>query len=120
MAKLSPAEYDALTPEEQVCRGDLLQVQQADALELHKAKHDAAEKSKEEEDQAALPYKWRQTLGDVDLTVPITPGTRAKQLSVDIKRKRISVGLKGQPPIFSGELCNDVKEEDSTWTLGKF
>ena len=68
-------------------------------------------------EQAALPYKWRQTLADVDITVPVPSGTRAKGLTVELKRSSISVGLKGQPPILSGALCREIKVDDSTWTL---
>lgn len=68
-------------------------------------------------EQAALPYKWRQTLADVDITVPVPVGTRAKGLTVELKRSSISVGLKGQPPILSGKLCKEIKVDDSTWTL---
>ncbi|CAG8495066.1 13173_t:CDS:2, partial [Funneliformis caledonium] len=64
-----------------------------------------------------LPYKWKQTLQDVDITVPVPKGTRAKDLKVDIKKKHLIVGLKGQTPIIEGELCKEVKIDDCTWTL---
>lgn len=67
----------------------------------------------------ALPYVWTQQLGDVDITVPVPKGTRAKNLNVVIAKKKLSVGLKGQEPIFEGELCKEIKVEDSTWTVGK-
>ncbi|KAJ8331567.1 hypothetical protein BDV3_000647 [Batrachochytrium dendrobatidis] len=71
---------------------------------------------KEKEEQDALPYKWRQTLQDVDIAVPIPKGTRAKDMAITIKQKHLSVGFKSTPtPIFSGELCNNIKVEDSTW-----
>jgi CS domain len=35
-----------------------------------------------------------------------------------IAKKKLSVGLKGKDPIMVGELCQDVKIEESTWTLG--
>jgi len=95
---LSTTEYDALSPEEQ-------------------AEHDAKAKKRQDEEQAALPYKWRQTLSDVDITVAVPEETRAKQLAIEIKRNRISVGLKGQPPILTGELCKEIKVDESTWTL---
>jgi hypothetical protein len=66
---------------------------------------------------SALPYTWRQELGDVDLTIPIPKGTRAKQLNVSIQKKKLTVGLKGQDPIMDGELCKAVKVDDSTWTV---
>lgn len=52
------------------------------------------------------------------MTVPVPPGTRGRDLVVEIKKKRLSVGLKGQPKILEGELCKEIKVEDSTWTLG--
>ena len=67
----------------------------------------------------ALPYTWKQQLSDVDIEVPVPKGTRAKQLDVVIKKKQLSVGLKGQEPIMSGELCKEIKVEDSTWTVGE-
>ena len=68
----------------------------------------------------ALPYTWKQQLADVDIEVPIPKGTRAKQLNVVLQKKKLSVGLKGEEPIMSGELCKEIKVEDSTWTVGKF
>ena len=66
----------------------------------------------------ALPYTWRQELGDVALVIPVPKGTRSKQLDVSIQKKRLRVGLKVQEPILSGELCKEIKVDDSTWTLG--
>lgn len=67
----------------------------------------------------ALPYTWTQELGEVDVVVPVPKGTRGKDLSVVIQKKKLSVGLKGQEKILDGELCKNVKVDDSTWTLRK-
>jgi hypothetical protein len=67
----------------------------------------------------ALPYTWRQELGELDLVVPVPKGTRAKQLDIVIQKKKLSVGVKGQDKILDGELCKEIKVEDSTWTLGE-
>jgi hypothetical protein len=67
--------------------------------------------------RSALPYTWTQLLGEVDVSVPVPEGTKGKQLSVVIQKKKLSVGLKGQPNILEGELCQEIKVEDSTWTL---
>ncbi|EJD04076.1 nuclear movement protein nudC [Fomitiporia mediterranea MF3/22] len=75
------------------------------------------EKKREQEEQAALPYRWQQQLGDVDIFVPVPRGTRARDLNVVIAKKSLKVGLKGQEPIMDGELCKEIKVEDSTWTL---
>jgi len=66
----------------------------------------------------ALPYKWEQTLGDVDITAPLPQGTRGKDMIVKINKRSLSVAVKGEPaPIMSGELCKEIKVEDSTWTI---
>lgn len=67
----------------------------------------------------ALPYSWKQELGEVDIVVPVPKGTRSRDLAVVIGKKKLSVGLKGKEPIMSGELCKEVKMDDSTWTLGR-
>lgn len=67
----------------------------------------------------ALPYTWGQQLQDVDIVVPVPKGSRARDLTVTIAKKKLSVGLKNQEPIMAGELCQDIKVEDSTWTLGE-
>lgn len=66
----------------------------------------AAEKAaaeKEAAEQAALPYQWKQTIAEVDITVPVPQGTRARDLVVEIKSESLKVGLKGQEPIL--EVC---------------
>lgn len=67
----------------------------------------------------ALPYKWKQELGEVDITIPVPKGTRARDLVVVIQKKKLSVGLKGKDKIMEGELCKEIKLEESTWTLGE-
>ncbi|KAF8272902.1 nuclear movement protein nudC [Lactarius quietus] len=91
-------DYDKLTPEEREIR-------------------DKADRQREAEEQAALPYSWKQTLPDVDVVVPVPKGTRARDLMVVIKKKKLTVGLKGKDPIMAGDLCQDIKVEESTWTL---
>ena len=54
------------------------------------------------------------------MTVPVPKGTRAKDLVVKITKKTLSVGFKGkEEKIMEGELCKDVKLEDTTWTIGE-
>ncbi|KAI1300400.1 hypothetical protein EDD11_006206 [Mortierella claussenii] len=85
--------------------------------EQERAAHDAAVLQKENEEQAALPYKWRQSLVDVDVSVQVPKGTRSKDLIVDLKKKSLKVGLRGQAPIIEGTLFKEIKVDDSTWTL---
>lgn len=61
-------------------------------------------KAAEEAEQAALPYKWTQTIRDVDVTIPV-PGTlKGRDLDVSLKRDSIRVAVKGQEAII--EVCS--------------
>ncbi|KAG0259634.1 hypothetical protein DFQ27_003960 [Actinomortierella ambigua] len=98
MSDKTELDYDSMTPDQQKA-------------------HDVALRMKEEEEQAKLPYKWKQTLNDVDVTVLVPKGTRGKDLTIEIKKQSLKVGLKGQPLIIDGALFKDIKVDDSTWTL---
>jgi hypothetical protein len=50
--------------------------------------------------------------------VPVPKGTRSRDLAVVLQKKKLSVGFKGQEPIMAGELCKEIKLDESTWTLG--
>jgi len=78
---------------------------------------DAAARVKEKEEQAALPYKWTQTIGDLDVSVEIPGNLKGKDLNIEIKKTRILVGIKGQEPILSGDLPHPIHVDESTWTL---
>lgn len=60
---------------------------------------EAAAREKEAAEQAALPYKWTQTIAELDVTVPIPGNLRARDLVVDIKKQSLKVAVKGQEPI---------------------
>jgi hypothetical protein len=67
----------------------------------------AAEKAareKEAAEQATLPYTWKQTIADVDVSVPVPVGTRGKDLDVVITANKLKVGLKGKDPIMEVRL----------------
>lgn len=62
-------------------------------------------------------YRWTQTLSEVELKVPLDTTVRSRDVIVKITKKTLLVGLKGQPPIIDGELCDEVKTEESMWVL---
>ncbi|TVY88336.1 Nuclear movement protein [Lachnellula willkommii] len=106
---------------------------------------EAAAKAKEAEEQAALPYKWTQTIGDLDITLEVPGNLKGRDLKVEIKKKSLVLGVKGQEPIISvppppfslspssllsllsplsntnpttqGDLPHEIHVDDSTWTL---
>ncbi|KAI9145337.1 HSP20-like chaperone [Paraphysoderma sedebokerense] len=88
-----------------------------DMTEEEREAHDKAQKLKEQEEQAKLPYKWKQTLQDVDILVSVPKGTRARELNVEMNKRKLKVGFKGKEPIMEGELCAEIKLDDSTWTI---
>ncbi|KAJ1556036.1 hypothetical protein HK405_008442, partial [Cladochytrium tenue] len=86
----------------------------ADLTEEERAAKDRADKEREDREQAALPYKWRQTLVDVDVTVPIPKGTRARDLDVVLKKTEIKVGFKGKEPIFAVRNADSIYYQSKT------
>jgi hypothetical protein len=61
-----------------------------------------------------LPYKWKQTLSDVEITIKTE--AKSKEIKVEIKRDSLFVSIQNKE-IIKGELSYLVKEEDSTWTV---
>ncbi|XP_022289031.2 nuclear migration protein nudC-like [Crassostrea virginica] len=88
------------------------------------------DKTEDDDDEGKLPpnlgnggdmpnYRWSQTLEEIecqcwfDVKFPI----KSKDVIVEIGRKHLKVGLKGHPPIMDGETFNEIKVEESTWTI---
>ena len=63
-------------------------------------KLDAADRKREEEEQAKLPYKWTQTLTEADVTIPIAGNLKSRDLVVEIKKTHLKVSIKGGMTIF--------------------
>jgi hypothetical protein len=68
---------------------------------------DEAARAKEAKEQAVLPYKWTQTIGDLDITTEVPGNLKAKDLIVDIKKTKLMVGVKGQDPIINVSIPYD-------------
>ncbi|KAL9256104.1 BOBBER 2-like protein [Drosera capensis] len=62
-------------------------------------------------------YSWGQSLQELNVTVPVPPGTKSRFIVCEIKKNHLKVGLKGQPPIIDGELFQSIKPDDSYWSL---
>jgi len=62
-------------------------------------------------------YRWVQTLQEIDVYATFPSGTKSKQLFVEFKPKTLKVGLKGQTPLFEGELHAKIKPDDCSWTF---
>lgn len=51
------------------------------------------------------------------MLVPVPPGTKGRDCDVQIDRKHLRVGVKGQPPVVNGALFAAVKPEECAWTI---
>jgi hypothetical protein len=62
-------------------------------------------------------YKWTQEIGVVMVVVPVTQGTRAKQLKIEFKPNHLYVGIHGSEPILNGETFSEINPADCVWQL---
>lgn len=62
-------------------------------------------------------YSWTQEIGSVMVTIPVTPGTRAKQLNIVIKSRHLLVEIKGEKVLLDGDLPHDINTSESMWQL---
>jgi CS domain len=87
--------------------------------EVEKREQDEKERKAEEDaEQAKLPYRWTQTISDLDVTVSVPGNVKGRDLDICITKTRIRVGLKGQSPIidvgWSFFLTEKKKKTDLT------
>jgi HSP20 family molecular chaperone IbpA len=61
-------------------------------------------KAKEAAEQATLPYKWTQTIKDVDITVSVPGNLKGRDLDVKFTKGRLRVAVKGQDPVI--DVCS--------------
>lgn len=48
-----------------------------------------------------MPYKWMQTIGDLDLTFSVPGNYKSKDLTIDLQKTKILAGVKGQKPLIA-------------------
>ena len=65
---------------------------------------DAEAKTREKEEQAKLPYKWTQTIKDLDIAVPVSGNLRGKDFEVVMTKTKLKVAIKGQEPFIDVHL----------------
>nr|CAB3264479.1 nuclear migration protein nudC-like [Phallusia mammillata] len=69
---------------------------------------------------ADLPnYSWTQSLQELELRLPFNVDfpVRGRDVICEVRRKALKIGLKGRPLIVEGELYNEVKTEETYWTI---
>lgn len=62
-------------------------------------------------------YTWEQTLDEVTVNVTVPAGTTSKQLTVDIQKTHLKVGIKGQTLMLDGAMHKAVKKGDCIWCI---
>lgn len=62
-------------------------------------------------------YRWTQTLGDIELRVPLKIRVKSRDCVVEFEKNHLKVGLKGQDAILNGQLEHGIKTEECLWTL---
>jgi len=62
-------------------------------------------------------YSWTQTLQEIEVRIPVPPGTRAKQLDIGIKAGHIKIGFIGKTPLIDDDFEKTVKPAELYWTL---
>ena len=65
-------------------------------------------------------FKWTQTDADLEIRIPVPPGTKSKDLTVNIKRNALKVALKADaanPKLDVASLKNNVDVDSSTWYI---
>lgn len=64
-------------------------------------------------------YSWTQQLSELEIEIPFQPNIKSRDVAVDIQKRSIKAGLKNSEPVLQGELYNEVKPEECSWTVDK-
>ena len=62
-------------------------------------------------------YRWTQTLKELNVYIPIRAGLKSKHLTVSYTRSKLKVGVKGEDLIINGDMFNNIRCDDCTWTI---
>jgi len=62
-------------------------------------------------------YSWTQVLQELEVRIPVPPGTRGKDIDMVITADHMKLGIKGKPPIIDDEFEKSVKPAEKYWTL---
>ena len=64
-------------------------------------------------------YRWTQTLSELEVRVPLPMKVKARDCVVEFTKKTLKIGLKGHPLIIDGILQEEIKIEETCWTLSE-
>jgi hypothetical protein len=62
-------------------------------------------------------YEWNQTLDAVTVFVLLPDKVKATSLDIKLTCIKLTAGLKGQPPILSGDWFKNIKTDESMWSV---
>ena len=75
------------------------------------------EQTRAEEDERG--WRWDQSTDDLEVTVTVPEGTRAREMDIEITAYELKVGIRGGKTLAHLRLFGNVCTDDSTWTMGK-
>ena len=67
--------------------------------------------------EAKVRYEWNQYSGEINLSIAIPQGTRARDLIVAVQPFQMSVSLKGYGIILQGSFHKGVRHRETVWTI---
>jgi cyclophilin family peptidyl-prolyl cis-trans isomerase len=62
-------------------------------------------------------YRWSQESGELKVFVPIPANIKSKDLNYSLAPRKLTIGVKGQPPVIDEPLTNTVNVDDSLWEI---